>query len=250
MTLSLRRSAATLAVLAALLTACATSRDAPSADPSPLRPRNAASASATASPSGPASPSAGLSGEAITHELADKIDEELRDELLAMMAEDQAVRTGVAPPGDDRSAEELFGQMGAVDEANSLRIREILDEHGWPGWSMVGEDGSLAAWVVIQHADRQLDLQELGLRYLHGAVDAGDASAGDLAYLVDRVRVAKGQPQVYGTQLGAGPDGELTPQTPIEDEANVDARRAEAGLGTLEEYYEEFRRAMEELPEE
>ncbi len=166
-----------------------------------------------------------------------------------MMAEDRAVRTGVAPPGDDRSAEELFGQMGAVDEANSLRIREILDEHGWPGWSMVGEDGSLAAWVVIQHADRQLDLQELGLRYLHGAVDAGDASAGDLAYLVDRVRVAKGQPQVYGTQLGAGPDGELTPQTPIEDEANVDARRAEAGLGTLEEYYEEFRRAMEELPE-
>ncbi len=188
--------------------------------------------------------------EAIPHELADEINEEQRDQLLATMAEDQAVRTGVAPPGDDRTAEELLGQMGAVDAANSLRIREILEEHGWPGWSMVGEDGSLAAWVVIQHADRQLDLQELGLRYLQGAVDAGDASAGDLAYLVDRVRVAKGQPQVYGTQLGAGPDGELIPQTPIENGANVDARRAEAGLGTLEEYYEEFRRAMEELPEE
>lgn len=174
-------------------------------------------------------PVSGPSGEAITHELADKIDEELRDELLAMMAEDQAVRTGVAPPGDDRSAEELFGQMGAVDEANSLRIREILDEHGWPGWSMVGEDGSLAAWVVIQHADRQLDLQELGLRYLHGAVDAGDASAGDLAYLVDRVRVAKGQPQVYGTQLGAGPRRRAHPADSYRGRGQ--RRRAASGSG-------------------
>lgn len=167
-----------------------------------------------------------------------------------MMAEDQAVRTGIAPPGDDRTAEELFGAMSAIDAANALRIREILEEYGWPGWSMVGQDGSLAARVIIQHADLQLDLQELGLRYLQGAVDAGDASAGDLAYLVDRVRVATGERQVYGTQLGADPDGELIPQTPIEDEANVDIRRAAAGLGTLEEYYEEFRRAMEELPEE
>ena len=78
--------------------------------------------------------------EAIRHELADEINKDLRDELAAMMAEDQAVRTGVAPPGDDRTAEELFGQMSAVDAANSLRIGEILEEHGWPGWSMVGED--------------------------------------------------------------------------------------------------------------
>ena len=223
---------------------------APSAEPSvstaastPAAPP--AEESASSAPSGSAIPAV----EAIPHEPATEINEELRDELLAMMAEDQAVRTGVAPPGDDRTAEELFGQMGAVDRANSERIREILEEHGWPGWSMVGEEGSLAAWVIIQHADLQLDLQELGLRYLQGAVDAGDASAGDLAYLIDRVRVAKGQPQVYGTQLTGDPDGELMPRTPIEDEANVDARRAAAGLGTLEEYYEEFRQAMEEFEE-
>ena len=175
------------------------------------------------------------------------MNEELRAELLAMMAEDQAVRTGVAPPGDDRTAEELFGQMNAVDAANSARIAEILEEHGWPGWSMVGEDGSLAAWVIIQHADLRLELQELGLQYLQGAVDADDASAGDLAYLVDRVRVAKNQPQVYGTQLTGDADGNLIPRTPIEDPANVDARRAASGLGTLEEYFEEFRESMEEV---
>jgi hypothetical protein len=65
--------------------------------------------------------------------------------------------------------------------------------------------------------------------------------------LIDRVLVAKGLPQLYGTQLGAGPNGELAPRTPIEDSANVDARRAAAGLSTPEEYFEEFRQAMEGL---
>jgi hypothetical protein len=77
------------------------------------------------------------------------------------------------------------------------------------------------------------------------AVAADDASAGDLAYLVDRVRVAEGRPQVYGTQVQMGPDGDPTPRMPIEDPENVNARRAEAGLPTLEEYYAEMRSIME-----
>ena len=247
---------ASLGLLSLLAASCAVPQ---AADETPASSAPASPAASAAQPAeesaeetatGSAAASAIAPIEAIPHDLATEINEELRDELLAMTAEDQAVRTGVAPPGDDRTAEELFGQMGTVDRANSDRIRAILEEYGWPGWSMVGEEGSLAAWAIIQHADLQLDLQELGLRYLQGAVDAGDASPGDLAYLIDRVRVAKGQPQVYGTQLTGGPDGELMPRTPIEDEADVDERRAAAGLGTLEEYYEEFREAMEGFEEE
>src|SRR3546814_2793073 len=58
-----------------------------------------------------------------------------------------------------------------------------FDEHGWPGWSLVGEDGSTAAWAIVQHADLDLDFQRRGLAMLEAAVDAGDASPGDLAYL-------------------------------------------------------------------
>ncbi len=43
-------------------------------------------------------------------------------------------------------------------------------------------------------------------------------------------------------------DGELAPRTPIEDEDNVDDRRAAVGLGTLEEYYQEFRDAVAAEP--
>ena len=155
-----------------------------------------------------------------------------------------AVDSVSSPPGDDRTADELFGQMGAVDRGNTAWMEEILEERGWPGWSLVGEDGSTAAWALVQHADLNPELQERALAYLMGAVEADDASAGDLAYLIDRVRVANGLPQVYGTQIGPGPDGDLAPRTPIEDPVNVDARRAEAGLGTLEEYYDEIREAF------
>ena len=77
------------------------------------------------------------------------------------------------------------------------------------------------------------------------AVAAGDASKGDLAYLTDRVLVAKGEEQEYGTQWGGvDADGNPQPSTPIRDAANVDARRAEAGLSTLAEYLEEFKAAV------
>lgn len=182
------------------------------------------------------------------HEPVSEIDAKLRKELLAMMAEDQAVRTGVAPPGDDRTPEELRAAWDQVDAANAVRMREILDQYGWPGWSLVGEDGAEAAWVLIQHADFHLDLQKRGLAMLEAAVEAEDASPGDLAYLTDRVLVAEGKPQVYGTQVRIDDDGNITPSTPIEDEDNVDERRAAAGLGTLDEYYEEMRGFIEENP--
>jgi hypothetical protein len=170
----------------------------------------------------------------------------LRKELLAMLVQDQAVRTGKAPPGDKRTPEELAAAWTATDEAHAKRMTKILDEHGWPGWKLVGSDGAHAAWVLIQHADLELPLQERGLALMKDAVAAGDADPSDLAYLVDRVRVAKNEPQVYGTQWGQNEAGKLTPRTPIEDEAMVDIRRAEAGLGTIDAYLKELTKAFGE----
>jgi hypothetical protein len=94
--------------------------------------------------------------------------------------------------------------------------------------------------VLVQHADLDLPLQERGLALMAGAVAAGDADPSDHAYLVDRVRVAKGEPQVYGTQWGSDAAGDPEPRTPIEDEAMVDVRRAAVGLGTLDAYLDEL----------
>jgi hypothetical protein len=58
----------------------------------------------------------------------------------------------------------------------------------------------------------------------------------DFALLQDRVLVKEGQPQIYGTQFKIK-GNDLIPD-PIEDEPNVDRRRADVGLPSLAEYLE------------
>ncbi|MGR6914446.1 DUF6624 domain-containing protein [[Actinomadura] parvosata] len=157
----------------------------------------------------------------------------LRAELLDRLKQDQEIRTLEASQEDwDR-----------VEKANTERMRQILDRYGWPGFALVGADGARAAWALVQHADRDLELQKRGLELMRAAVEKGDADPSDLAFLVDRVRVAEKRPQVYGTQWETDPQGRWRPRTPIEDEARVDERRAEAGLKPLREYLEELKSA-------
>jgi hypothetical protein len=56
-----------------------------------------------------------------------------------------------------------------------------------------------------------------------------------LASLTDRVLLYEGKKQMYGMMLTRNEKREKVPQ-PIEDEANVDKRRAKLGLQPLAEY--------------
>lgn len=154
-------------------------------------------------------------------------DQALHDELVQMQADDQAEMTG---QGDDPAT---------TSEERQVRLGEIFDEHGWPGWALVGKKGSTAAWVVAQHADLDPELQARALTLLEEAVAADDASHGDLAYLTDRVAAGRGEEQTYGTQIRC--DGKkAVPATPIADEAGVEERRADAGLDPYSDYVTEM----------
>lgn len=152
-------------------------------------------------------------------------DQELHDELIAMFDRDQAGRLG--------------GEDDEGDQRRTQRLVEIVDEYGWPGLSLVGKDGEDAAWTIAQHSDLDPEIQARFLDELRAAFEQGEASPGNLAYLEDRVAVAQGKPQTYGTQVGCGPDGPA-PATPIADEAGVEKRRKEAGLDPLADYLEEM----------
>jgi hypothetical protein len=152
-------------------------------------------------------------------------DQALHDELLAMLDRDQAGREGGADPEGDK--------------ARTDRLAEILDRHGWPTYDLVGEDGEDAAWAIAQHSDLDPAFQARALELLRAAVEAGQGSPGNLAYLEDRVAVGEGRPQRYGTQVGCGPDGP-EPATPLVDEDAVEELRAAAGLGTLADYLDEM----------
>lgn len=167
------------------------------------------------------------SGEAPTASTptAVEFNQELQDELVAMMRRDQGLDTEEAPDEgrDERQA----------------RLKEIIAEFGWPTYDLVGKKGEDAAWLIAQHADDDVAFQQEALELLRAAVEADQASPGNLAYLTDRVAVATGEPQTYGTQIGCFPKGPK-PTTPIEDPGGVDARRAEAGLEPLDDYFDEM----------
>jgi hypothetical protein len=149
-------------------------------------------------------------------------------ELLARMDRDQQARTRQPPDPDE---------MAAVGADNTGWLTGTIDQHGWPLRSRVGERAATAAWLLAQHADAHLDFQRRCLQLLTEAVDEGEADPANLAYLIDRVLSADGQPQRYGTQFWNGPDGTGPLQAqPIEDPDHVDERRAAAGLAPFADY--------------
>jgi hypothetical protein len=168
-------------------------------------------------------------------ERAATMDTALRTELLRRMSLDQELRGKYL---QDTENQALGAQLTEVDRDNTRWLKETLKARGWPGYTLVGRDGSMAAWLLAQHADLEPAFQEEVLAILGSAVERGEASGAHLAYLTDRVRLAQGKTQVYGTQFHTV-DGKAVP-LPLENPEQVDERRRAVGLITLEEYSEQM----------
>lgn len=122
----------------------------------------------------------------------------------------------------------------AKDSVNLIKITEILDKRGWLGADVIGGKGNATLFLVIQHAD--LTIQEKYLPMMREAVKQGNASARSLALLEDRVALRQGKRQLYGSQIGRDQETGKQYVLPLDDPMNVDKRRAEMGLGSLQDY--------------
>ena len=158
-------------------------------------------------------------------------DAPLRQALLAREAKDQtAQHAAIAAGGGD-----AWRQTAPVSEANATWLKAVIAEKGWPGTTRVGRDGAKAAWLIVQHADHDPAFQAQALALMQTAAETGDADAADVALLTDRVLIAQGKPQRYGTQFKSAADGVMELQ-PTEDMQTLDARRRAVGLQPLEAY--------------
>lgn len=115
-----------------------------------------------------------------------------------------------------------------------LKAEAIIKQYGYPGKSIVGESRQDAIWMIIQHAP--LEKQEHYFPLIDAAAQKGEMRKSAWALLVDRIRMYKGQPQIYGSQVVHDYATDTKKFHEIEDEANVNKRRAEVGLGPLEDY--------------
>ncbi len=164
---------------------------------------------------------------------------ELMQEMAEIRVSDQAQRQEM------RGVEEKYGwdspQMDSLwkiqlysDSVNTQRIEEIIAEYGYPGKSLVGPGQAATAFLVIQHAD--LEVQEKYLPIITAAADADEVSWRSVALLVDRVNMRNGKPQIYGSQVGRD---ELSGQHyffEIQNPEKIDSIRNTVGLGPIQEY--------------
>lgn len=123
--------------------------------------------------------------------------------------------------------------MRDIHIANAEALQAIIEEHGWPGISLVGLEGCRAAWLIAQHSICTPNLQRGFLRRLESAVSTGEAPAKLAAMLHDRICFNEGKPQVYGTVLDWDEQGFFGCQ--LENRNRVDTLREAVGLPPYEE---------------
>lgn len=158
----------------------------------------------------------------------------VKAELGRRVERDQALRAELMSA--DPISLELVERLGTVDADNTAWLKDLVARHGWPTRSRVGEKGAGDAWLLVQHADHDVDFQEHCLALLEAAAAQGQVDPKNLAYLADRVALHRGRPQRYGTQF-VEQEGQYVPYR-LEDRDKVDKWRAEVGLGPLAEYAE------------
>lgn len=171
----------------------------------------------------------------------------VREKLAHMVDVDQFMRAYsqsdivVRFDDDERRAfdQAFLPRWRSVDEANTRDLKQLLAAHGWFTISAFGPKADRNAWLLVQHADHDVPFQREVLTLLDGLVASRETDVRNYAYLYDRVAVAEGREQRYGTQGRCVAPGRWEPH-PIEDPTNVDARRAAAELEPLADYVARF----------
>ena len=129
------------------------------------------------------------------------------------------------------SQEELL----SLQTANTVKLKNLVHQYGWPSISKVGKDAAQGAWLLVQHADNDRAWQRQALMMMEQLVVSGDIDKSNIAYLRDRLSMAENQTQLYGSQ-GRCVEKNLWQPFTIIDSGKVEIRRSEMNMTTLPEY--------------
>lgn len=150
----------------------------------------------------------------VTISAQSSINVELKQELIKIEKDDQDLRRLFFYPkifeAKSDSLQKAYGLEGSKlkdalsnrmkenDSINLVKIESIIEKHGYPGKSLVGQYQSDVAWAVIQHSGEEI----IG-KYLHilkSAADNDELSFTAYALSLDRYLMYNDKPQIYGTQ--------------------------------------------------
>lgn len=146
---------------------------------------------------------------------------------------------------EDQVAEQEFGFDNPLSKAiwelkerlnheNQAELIALIEKKGWPRKSQVGGLAASAAFFIIQHSDTQKQMRFLP--EIKKLCAQKEANWPEYALMYDRIELAQGRPQRYGSQLNFNPMTNQYELGNLEDPAKVDTWRQEVGLEPLAEY--------------
>ncbi len=130
---------------------------------------------------------------------------------------------------------------------NLVQLKLIVKKYGYPSHTLVGESSSHNFWLMVQHSDSDLKFQKKLLKLMLKEVKRNNASGRDYAYLVDRVRINSGKPQLYGSQIVVKDPQKGYELKPVFQPEKLNQRRKQVGLPPVEEYLEKANKLFFEL---
>ncbi|MCD6020254.1 MAG: hypothetical protein K0S53_3375 [Bacteroidetes bacterium] len=154
-----------------------------------------------------------------------KIDEEFTAHNIALA---DSINTNLA---HDVKYKTFKTELRYRDSISFSAITTIIDRYGYPSSKIAGDVSGVPFYILgfAPAAIKEKYVNELIL-----AADRGNLAWSSLAFFIDKMKVAKGEKQIYGTQGKYDKDYNYT-MYPVIDPENLDKRRAGVGLENLDD---------------
>jgi len=130
---------------------------------------------------------------------------------------------------------------------NAIILEQIIEQHGWPGTSMVDVLGCRAASQIAQHAINTPTFQRRCLTLVTAAAMIDEIPLRQVALITDRILFNENKPQLYGLISDWDEQGKLIVPM-LDDKDKVNKRRAEIGLLPFDEDMEIENKKLESKP--
>ncbi|MBU4421873.1 hypothetical protein L6259_01045 [Candidatus Parcubacteria bacterium] len=116
----------------------------------------------------------------------------------------------------------------SLDAIHNTKLHRIIEDYGYPNAKILGKAGLYYFWLLIQHQDEDVKLQEDCLKNCNFAPK-------EKAFLTDRILVRYDKKQIYGTQFFRDKKTGKMQLRPVENLKDVNTLRKEAGIKTTVE---------------
>lgn len=172
----------------------------------------------------------------ILHERSKRYNMRLVEKLDSLFKVDQKINAAIDSFERNGFKDQLYvnSQKKLISE-NCKVGKDIYLKFGLPTYDLAGEYGAYCFWLIVQHADDDVSFQENVLERYKIESLSENVGNRELAFLIDRINVNKGLPQVYGTQVFYDEDG-FARFKQVASEKKLDSLRASLGLEEIDGY--------------